>query len=249
MVGLAFSLQWVVSGMFGTPAGWLGDRYGVRVTMVIGACLFILGMVLTATVTNIWQFYFYFGIILSAAMGIFQVPLTAGVTQWFHRQLGVGMGVLQASQGLGPLVAVPIILFIIAVFSGEPGLLVSWIPGIGAFFGSEEKGLRGVVLDSRNPGRCIAAGTDSPVPQRASVYRRPAVGHVGRGTGQAVAVRSRRQSQVQGVSEAGVAHDGLLEPDRDTLLGLRPATPLSWCTSWPWPRRRECPRGWPRGRL
>ena len=142
MVGLAFSLQWVVSGMFGTPAGWLGDRYGVRVTMVIGAGLFVAGMVLTATVNSLWEFYLYFGIVLSAAMGIFQVPLTAGVTQWFHRQLGVGMGVLQASQGLGPLVAVPIILFIIAVFSGEPGWWVSWIPGIDAFFGDEEKGLR-----------------------------------------------------------------------------------------------------------
>ena len=142
MVGLAFSLQWVVSGMFGTPAGWLGDRYGVRVTMVIGAGLFVIGMVLTATVTHIWQFYLYFGIILSASMGIFQVPLTAGVTQWFHRQLGVGMGVLQASQGLGPLVAVPIILFIIAVFSGEPGWWIGWVPGIESFFGSEEKGLR-----------------------------------------------------------------------------------------------------------
>ncbi len=142
MVGLAFSLQWVVSGMFGTPAGWLGDRYGVRVTMVIGASLFIIGMVLTATVNSLWEFYLYFGIVLSAAMGIFQVPLTAGVTQWFHRKLGVGMGLLQASQGLGPLVAVPLILLIIAIFSGEPGWWVNWIPGVEVFFGDEEKGLR-----------------------------------------------------------------------------------------------------------
>ena len=26
-VGGAFALQWVVSGMFGPPSGWLGDRY------------------------------------------------------------------------------------------------------------------------------------------------------------------------------------------------------------------------------
>ncbi len=142
MVGLAFSLQWVISGMFGTPAGWLGDRYGVRVTMVVGASLFIIGMVLTATVTHIWEFYLYFGIILSAAMGIFQVPLTAGVTQWFHRRLGVGMGVLQASQGLGPLVAVPVILVVIAIFSGEPAGWLAWIPGLPGLFGDEEKGLR-----------------------------------------------------------------------------------------------------------
>ncbi len=132
MVGGAFALQWVVSGMFGPPAGWLGDRFGVRIAMLVGAGLFVLGMVLTATVTNIWLFYLYFGIVLSAAMGIFQVPLTAAITQWFHRHLGLGMGVLQASQGLGPLVAVPIIVLIIELFGGgEAGLRAAfWVPGI-----------------------------------------------------------------------------------------------------------------------
>ncbi len=142
MVGGAFALQWVVSGMFGPPAGWLGDRYGVRVTMTLGAALFILGMALTSTVTHLWQFYLYFGIILSASMGIFQVPLTAGVSQWFHRRLGVGMGMLQAAQGLGPIVAVPLILLIVGLFSVEPGEAISWIPGIAGLFGDEEKGLR-----------------------------------------------------------------------------------------------------------
>ena len=132
MVGGAFAMQWVVSGMFGPPAGWLGDRYGVRLTMLLGAILFIVGMVLTSTVNHLWQFYLYFGILLSAAMGIFQVPLTAAVTLWFRRRLGLGMGVLQASQGLGPLVAVPVILIIIDLFGGgENGLRAAfWIPGI-----------------------------------------------------------------------------------------------------------------------
>ena len=133
IVGGAFALQWVVSGIFGAPAGWLGDRYGVRVAMTVGAFLFTIGMVLTGFVNHWLLFYLYFGIILSASMGIFQVPLTAAVTQWFHRRLGVGMGILQASQGLGPLVAVPIILLIIALFGGgETGLRAAfWIPGIG----------------------------------------------------------------------------------------------------------------------
>jgi MFS family permease len=131
-VGGAFALQWVVSGMFGPPSGWLGDRYGVRITMLLGAVLFIAGMVLTSMSNHLWQFYLFFGIILSISMGIFQVPLTAAVTLWFRRHLGVGMGALQASQGLGPLVAVPLILLIIDMFGGgESGLRASfWIPGV-----------------------------------------------------------------------------------------------------------------------
>ena len=53
----------------GRLAGATGT--GLRFTMVVGAGLFIIGMVLTATVNSLWQFYLYFGIILSAAQGHF----------------------------------------------------------------------------------------------------------------------------------------------------------------------------------
>lgn len=131
-VGFGFALQWVVSGMLGPSAGWLGDRYGARVAMTVGAVLFIAGMVLTGFMQNLWQFYLFFGIILSASMGIFQVPLTASVTMWFRRQLGTGMGILQSAQGIGPLVAVPIMLLVIALFGGGlDGLRAAfWVPGI-----------------------------------------------------------------------------------------------------------------------
>jgi MFS family permease len=131
-VGLGFAIQWIVSGLFGPPAGWLGDRYGVRWTMRLGALLFIVGMVLTGFMRELWQFYLFFGVILSAAMGIFQVPLTAAVTLWFRKHLGTGMGLLQSSQGIGPLVAVPIMLIIIELFGGGlTGLRAAfWIPGI-----------------------------------------------------------------------------------------------------------------------
>ena len=131
-VGIGFALQWIVSGMLGPSAGWMGDRYGARMTMTIGAFLFIAGMVLTGFMTNLWQFYLFFGIILSASMGIFQVPLTASVTMWFKRHLGTGMGLLQSAQGVGPLVAVPIMLLVIALFGGGlPGLRAAfWVPGI-----------------------------------------------------------------------------------------------------------------------
>ncbi|MBO19439.1 MAG: hypothetical protein CL732_02730 [Chloroflexi bacterium] len=132
-VGLGFSIQWIVSGLFGPPAGWMGDRYGVRWTMTLGAVLFIVGMVLTGLMRELWQFYLFFGVILSASMGIFQVPLTAAVTLWFRRHLGTGMGLLQSSQGIGPLVAVPIMLLVIHLFGGGiDGVRAAfWIPGLG----------------------------------------------------------------------------------------------------------------------
>ena len=129
LITLAFSLQWVISGVFGPPAGWLGDRYGARFTMTVGAMLYIVGMILTGFMTEIWHLFLFFGIILSASMGIFQVPLTVAVTSWFRRHLGIGMGLLQSSQGFGPVVALPIMLGLITWFSvGNGADLTEWLP-------------------------------------------------------------------------------------------------------------------------
>src|SRR5262245_20910391 len=92
VVGLALSLQWIFSGVFGPPAGWLGDRYGLRSTMAVGALLFLATSMLIGLITVPWQFLLYFGVLMSAALAVFQVPLITAVTMWFQKHLGVAMG-------------------------------------------------------------------------------------------------------------------------------------------------------------
>lgn len=137
-VAFALALQWLFSGLFGPAAGWLGDRYGIRRTMLLGALLFTVFMVMTSRMTHLWEFYLYYGVLLSASLAIFQVPLTTSLTMWFQKHLGIGMGILQSSQGMGPLVFVPLVLFIISRFGeGEAVLrLGSWVTG------TEEEGLK-----------------------------------------------------------------------------------------------------------
>src|SRR4029450_5862258 len=72
VVGLALSLQWICSGVFAPPAGWLGDRYGLRLAMAVGALLFLATSMLIGLVTVPWQFILCFGILMSAALAIFQ---------------------------------------------------------------------------------------------------------------------------------------------------------------------------------
>ena len=95
-----FAIQWIASALASPLVGWLGDRYGVRRIMVSGALIFVAGMLLTGTMTHLWQFYLFYGIILSLAMAIFQVPMVAAVTLWFRKHLGIAMGTMQAIQGL-----------------------------------------------------------------------------------------------------------------------------------------------------
>ena len=100
-IGFGFTLVWISSGIFGPPAGWLGDRYGVRRTMVLGSVLFMGGMVLTGTMTHLWQFYLYFGIIMSASMAIFHGAPGDGRYQLVQEAPWGGYGTPGSIPGIG----------------------------------------------------------------------------------------------------------------------------------------------------
>ena len=126
-ISLAFSLQWIVFGLAAPYVGWLGDRYGVRWFLLIGAVLFIIGMVLTGIMTNLWQFYLFFGVILGIATTLFTVLTISGVTLWFRRHLGVAMGVVWSFQGVG----VVAFLFLIGAAFSQLGIQwLFWLPGL-----------------------------------------------------------------------------------------------------------------------
>jgi MFS family permease len=171
VVGLALSLQWIFSGVFGPAAGWLGDRYGLRRTMAVGALLFLTTSMLIGLVTAPWQFILYFGILMSAALAIFQVPLVSAVTLWFHRHLGVAMGMLQSAQGLANVLFAPLMVVLLTQWGWRwafwgPGvvggvLLLGLIP----YFRNEpaELGLRPLGADPKAPIQPVQSGPRAKV--------------------------------------------------------------------------------------
>ena len=126
-ISLGFSLQWFVLGVVSPYIGSLGDRYGVRRLLYLGAILFIAGMLLTRSMTSLWQFYLFFGVMLGIATTIFSILLITGVTLWFRKHLGVAMGAVGSFQGMGTIG----FLFLIAVAFDLLGMKwIFWIPGI-----------------------------------------------------------------------------------------------------------------------
>ncbi len=126
-IALAFTVQWLLSGALSPAVGWLGDRYGVRRVLGFGTVLFIAGMMLTGLMTHLWEFLLYFGVILGAAIAIFQVALITGVTLWFKKHLGVAMGSLQGFQGFGTVMAFVMVMVLFNAFGIK---WTFWVPGI-----------------------------------------------------------------------------------------------------------------------
>ena len=126
-ITLGFTIQWLMSAALSPVCGWLSDRYGVRRVMWAGGAMFMFGMIMTGIMTQLWEFYLYFGLVLAAGMASFQVTLVSGVTLWFRRNLGLVMGILQGLQGLGTGLA---ILMVYLLFDRYGLQVTFWIPGI-----------------------------------------------------------------------------------------------------------------------
>ena len=127
-ISLAFSLQWIVLGLVSPYVGLLGDRYGVRRLLLLGALLFIASMMLTGIMGHLWQFYLFFGVFLGVSTAIFTVLPVSGVSLWFRRHLGAAMGVVWSLQGSGTIV----LLLLIGVALSQLGMKwIFWLPGIG----------------------------------------------------------------------------------------------------------------------
>ena len=100
-IAFAFSIQWLISGLMGPVMGSLSDRHGARRLLLLGTILFIAGMLLTGTMSQIWQFYLFFGILLGVSMSIFQVPLGVGGHCLVSHPTGPGYGELAGHPELG----------------------------------------------------------------------------------------------------------------------------------------------------
>ncbi len=103
-ISFAYSLAFIV----GLPAvmimGWLGDRYGARVLMLGASAMIGVGTVLLGTVKELWQFYLFYSLFVgSLGHAAFSVLLPVIMTKWFHKHVGVALGIYWAGQGIGPV--------------------------------------------------------------------------------------------------------------------------------------------------
>ena len=86
--------------------GWYTDKHGIRLMLPVGVAVFTLGMALTSTVTEIYQFYIFYGVLVGGVHMVFSALLTATVTRWFHRRIGLAVGLVFSVTALALLFTV-----------------------------------------------------------------------------------------------------------------------------------------------
>ena len=109
-VGLSFTLFFLSGALLAPIVGWMGERYGPRNMMIVGAASYCGVMLLVAFVSSPWELWLSFGVLRGAVQAIFMVPLMAAVSGWFRRRLGLATGILWAAAGVGPAVMAPVLI-------------------------------------------------------------------------------------------------------------------------------------------
>ncbi|MDG2284133.1 MAG: MFS transporter, partial [Alphaproteobacteria bacterium] len=108
VVSGAMSVGIVSYGLFSLPMGWSADRFGPRITVVVGGLLFGGGTALGALVTEAWQLYVLYGLISAAGMGAAWSPLVATVSRWFETSRGLAVGITTFGGGSGVFFIAPL---------------------------------------------------------------------------------------------------------------------------------------------
>ncbi len=104
----AISLAIIFEGACLPFAGGLIDRIGGRKTLIGGGLVLAAGLSLASTISSIWQFYFWIGIVSAFGIALIgMVPHVAIIAREFPQRRGTALGIAWAGGGVGIVLLVP----------------------------------------------------------------------------------------------------------------------------------------------
>lgn len=105
-ISLAASLRGAELGLADIFIGFVIDRLGARRIIFTGTVLIGIGYIMLSRVSSLPMFYFCYILIFVGGSGLSNVIFFTVITRWFHRRMGLALGITAAGYGLGGL-AVP----------------------------------------------------------------------------------------------------------------------------------------------
>lgn len=112
-LSLALSLGLLTYGLAGPLSGKLIERYGLRGVAIAFLGTAAAGTVLSTFLTQLWQFYLFWGVIVGVGTGGAAVVMSATVANtWFDGKRGMVTGMLSGASSAGQLIFLPLLLVI-----------------------------------------------------------------------------------------------------------------------------------------
>jgi predicted MFS family arabinose efflux permease len=105
----ALALRLALFGMVAPFAAALMLRYGMRVVVSTALVFIVAGLALATQMTELWQLWLTWGLMLGLSTGVTANVLGATVaSRWFTKRRGLVVGLLSASSATGQLLFLPV---------------------------------------------------------------------------------------------------------------------------------------------
>jgi MFS family permease len=124
MTSGAVLIFWIVHGFMSIVIGRLNDRFGPRVSMTVCGLLLGTGFLLMSRISNIWQLYLLFGVVVGVGIGGTFVSLASTVARWFVKRRTVMTGIVVAGSGLGQMIIPPLASYFISHYTWRVAYLI-----------------------------------------------------------------------------------------------------------------------------
>jgi sugar phosphate permease len=114
LIAAAVSMNLLLFGIAAPLSGYLIDRFGPRKVMIGSLTLLIVGVSGTMAMTQFWQFFLVWGIIVGLGAGGVGSVLTATVgNRWFVARRGLALGILGSASSTGQIIFLPLFMAVI----------------------------------------------------------------------------------------------------------------------------------------
>jgi MFS family permease len=116
ITSLATGIGRLEGGIFAPVSGWLSDRFGPKWVTFTGICIAVIGLALMNFVTSEWTYFVAWGVLTGLGLNLgLTVTIDKTLTNWFVRQRGLAMGIKFALIGVGGVVVLPIVTWLVAM--------------------------------------------------------------------------------------------------------------------------------------
>ena len=120
----AFSVSWIIQGLFGIVAGRVNDRFGPRIVITVCGCIMGLAYLLMSQISTLWQLYLFYAILVAIGMSGNFIPLMATVARWFVKRRNIMTGIVLSGAGIGGLIGPPVANWLISIYDWRVSYII-----------------------------------------------------------------------------------------------------------------------------
>ncbi|WP_088042409.1 MFS transporter [Bacillus sp. EAC] len=121
----AFAVCITLVGFSGPFIAGLYQKFNVRKVLLVGMGTLLTAILLTTIMTQLWQLYIIWGVIIGLSAGAFLTVLNAYIaTTWFEKKRGLALGLLTSSSAAGQLIFLPLLAYVVEQYSWRNAVLI-----------------------------------------------------------------------------------------------------------------------------